>query len=220
MSIFAASHTLLSMKTHNIILLCFAVVSLNACQTIKGIQKDFSSMGDTVGSKVNSLTSKDETTNVASSIVNDGTCPSISVDPQLNSMSEFYDISKPSAGTEVSTLTLKETKSACKVDGEYLEVKIDLSFEGELGPKAKRKADDRPFFAYPYFISVTDNEGKELAKELFAASVTYEPNQEKIALVETIRQRLPLNDDGSSPGYQINIGFQLTEEQLFHNASR
>lgn len=196
------------------------VVSLSACQTLEGIQQDFGSMSSAVGSKVNSLKNNDKKQNLASAVISDGTCPPISVDPQLSSMSEFYDMTKPSDGTEVSTIVLKETKSACKTDGEYLEVKIELSFTGELGPKAKRKENDRPFFAYPYFISVTDNEGVELAKELFAASVTYEANQEKIALVETIRQRLPLNDNGSSPGYQIKIGFQLTEEQLFYNASR
>ena len=177
-------------------------------------------MTSSVGSKVNSLKTKDNKKAEASAIINDGTCPPISVDPQLASMSEFSDMSKPSAKTEVSTIKLVETKSACKVDGEYLEVKIELSFEGKLGPKAKRKAGDRPFFAYPYFIEVTDSEGKELAKEVFAASVTYEAKQENIALVETIKQRLPLNDDGSLPDYQIKIGFQLTQEQLFYNASR
>ncbi len=206
------------MKTYKIILVALFTISLGACQTFEGIKKDFSLMGNKVDNKVQSLKSDDANQN-ATAILNDGSCPPISVDPQLNSMSEFYDIEKPSAGTEVSTLNLIGTKSACTSDGEYLEVQVELSFEGELGPKAKRKKGDRPFFAYPYFISVTDNEGKELAKELFAASVTYDANQDKIQLVDTIRQKLPLNDNGSTPGYQIKIGFQLTEEQLFYNAS-
>lgn len=208
------------MKTHKIILVSLMAISLSACQTLKGIQQDFGSMSSTVGSKVSSLGSNDGKKTIASAIINDGTCPPISIDPQLASMSEFSDMAKPSSKTEVSTIKLVETKSACKIDGEYLEVKIELSFEGKLGPKAKRKSNDRPFFAYPYFIAVTDNDNVELAKEIFAASVTYEARQESIALVETIRQRLPLNDDGSSPDYQIKIGFQLTEEQLFYNASR
>ena len=50
--------------------------------------------------------------------------------------------------------------------------------------------------------------------------MTYKADQEEIGLIETIRQRLPLNDDGSMPPYRIKVGFQLTEEQLFYNASR
>ena len=125
----------------------------------------------------------------------------------------------PSTKTEVSNLKLTDTASECKVDGEYIDVRLQLSLAGALGPKAKRKDNDRPFFAYPYFVAVTDSTGEELAKELFAASVTYDKNQDQISLVETIRQKLPLNSDGSTPGYRIKIGFQLSEAQLFYNAS-
>lgn len=206
------------MKIRTLILLGFSVTTLGACETMEGLKRDLSNVGQSVSTKVDSLKADDTTP--ASTIVNDGGCPPISVDPQLSTMSEFYDPDKPTAGTEVSTINLSGTKSACNIDGEYLEVQIELSFDGELGPKAKRKSGDRPFFAYPYFIAVTDKDDNELAKELFAASVTYESNQEKIQLVETIRQRLPLEDNGSLPAYQIKIGFQLSDEQLFHNAAK
>lgn len=210
------------MKTYKIILVALCSLSLNACSgTFEGLKQDFSTFGKTVDDKVSNLKQSDENTekNNATAILSDGTCPPLNVDPQFSKMSEFYDPEKPSKGTEVSTLNLISTKSACEKDGDYLSVQIELAFEGALGPKAKRKSGDRPFFAYPYFVGVTNNDGDELAKELFAASVTYGANQEKIKLVETIRQRLPLNDDGTTPAYQIKIGFQLTEEQLFYNAS-
>ncbi len=216
------------MMTKNTLLLVATCFSLTACQTVEGIKKDFGSFGSSVSNKVTDIktdiaTKKEASTateNLAPTIISDGTCPSIDVDPQLSNMSEFYDMEKPTKGTEVSNLKLLNTKSACQVAGEFLEVNIELTFAGKLGPKAKRKANDRPFFAYPYFVAVTDAGGEELAKELFAASVTYDKNQEKVELVETIRQKLPLNDDGSTPEYKIKIGFQLTEEQLFYNASR
>jgi cytochrome c biogenesis protein ResB len=50
--------------------------------------------------------------------------------------------------------------------------------------------------------------------------VTYGEDQNQIQLVETIRQNLPLTYDGEAPDYQIEIGFQLTEEQLFYNTSQ
>ena len=213
----------------NILLIGLAAGSLSACQTWNGLKQDFGTLGTAVGngastakSKINTITSptpmKQE--DKASIVINDNDCPPVIVDPQLSSMSEFYDMAKPSKSSEVSSLKLTDTTSECKIDNDYLDVKIQLSFAGALGPKAKRKTNDRPFFAYPYFVAVTDKQDEDLAKELFAASVTYDKDQERIELVETIRQRLPLNDDGSNPGYQIKIGFQLSEEQLFYNASQ
>ena len=227
------------MKTSHLLLIGFATLSLTACQTFDGFKQDLNAAGSAISSKVGSLntadgnidpetenrtattaTNADSAQNKAKVVVNDNTCPPIYVDPQLSHASEFYNPEKPSQGTEVSSLDLTDTASECSVADGYKEVKIQLSFKGTLGPKAKRKDNDRPFFAYPYFVSVADKDGEELAKELFAASVTYETKQDSIELYETIRQRLPLNDDGSDPGYQIKIGFQLTEDQLFYNASR
>ena len=58
---------------------------------------------------------------------------------------------------------------------------------------------------------------QKLAEESFAASVTYEKNQNRIEIVEIIRQNLPLKADGSAPVYEIHVGFQLTEDQLVQN---
>ena len=213
----------------NILLMGLAAGSLTACQTWNGLKQDMSTFGtkvnqsaSTAKTKIHNATSPTpvKQSEKASIIVNDNDCPPITVDPQLSSVSEFYDMENPSSKSEISNLSLTDTTSECKFDGEYLDVRIQLSFAGTLGPKAKRKSGDQPFFAYPYFVAVTDKENEELAKELFAASVTYNTDQSKIELVETIRQRLPLNENGTNPGYQIKIGFQLSEEQLFYNASR
>lgn len=193
------------------LLACFI---LAGCQTLEGMQKDFNELAGSIGSK----TQKQNAKPVA--LIGDGACPPISIDPQLDSMSEFYDMEKPSANNEVSRITITGTQSACTRESDYLNMRIDLSFDGALGPKARRTKSDRPFFAYPYFVAVTDENGNELARELFAASVTYETGQDNIQLVETIRQRLPFEDDGTMPPYQVKIGFQLTEEQLFYNASQ
>lgn len=202
------------MKIHHFALLSVSALTLAACSTFEGLQRDISGMTSSLGSKMSGKADGTQKT------LAEGECPSISVDPQLNSASEFADMEKPSSTTKISTITLKDTKSECALDGEYLNMRIDLFFAGELGPKAKRKKDDRPFFAYPYFIAVENGAGEELARELFAASVTYDKLQEKIELVETIRQRLPLNENGTIPDYRVKIGFELTEDQLFYNTSR
>lgn len=212
------------MIIRHIMIFTLSALLLSGCSTWEGLQRDFGKAVVSVGESVDNFNNKSADQNPqnepASVVYNaGGNCPSIIVDPQLDRMSEFYDMEKPSPSSEVSNIRLAGTQSECEIEGEFLNMRIDLNFAGSLGPKAKRKKSDRPFFAYPYFIAVMDDEGNELARELFAASVTYQKNQDSIELVETIRQRLPLNDDGSVPAYQVQIGFQLTEDQLFYNAS-
>ena len=195
----------------NITILAATTLLLTGCQTLEGIQRDLGSVGTAITEKASDV-------KTAMAPVDD-TCPPIMVDPQLDSASDFYDMEKPSEANAISHVYLTRTASECAIEGDFLTMQIDLNFEGKLGPKARRKADDRPFFAYPYFVAVTDANGNELARELFAASVTYEENQNAVQLVETIRQKLPLSKTGRVPSYQIHIGFQLTEDQLFYNAS-
>lgn len=184
---------------------------VSGCQTLQGVGKDFKKMTNSFGKTV-----EETGEHIARG---DSICPPISVDPQLDSAYEFYDMGQPSEENEVSRFYLTRTRTECTLDGNFMTVRIDLTFEGRLGPRARRMDSDRPFFAYPYFVAVTDEWGTELARELFAASVTYEAGQDETEIVETIRQRLPAGKNGNIPPYRINVGLQLTEEQLFYNAS-
>lgn len=175
-------------------------------------------MRTNVGSKMDSLNKTDDSaSNAPVSLVSGSICPPIIVDPQMESLTEYADPTKPSEDTKVSTFKLVTTQSTCDIADGKLKVRMDLSFAGELGPKAKRRSGDQPFFAYPYYVKITDGSGQKLAEESFAASVTYEKNQNRIEIVEIIRQNLPLKADGSAPVYEIHVGFQLTEDQLVQN---
>lgn len=182
---------------------------------MEGLQRDLGSMGSAISEKATDVTNA-ATTAMAPA---DSTCPPIIVDPQLDSASDFYDMENASEKNLISHVYLTRTASECELEDGFLTMRIDLVFEGKLGPKARRVDSDRPFFAYPYFVAVTNSKGEELARELFAASVTYEKDQNDVELIETIRQKLPLAPNGRVPSYQIHIGFQLTEDQLFYNAS-
>jgi hypothetical protein len=194
-------------------------LSLSACQTWDGLKNDWNTLSEATSQKVATLTAANENRAAVTIAGEDTTCPPIMIDPQLDSMTEFSDMEDTKDSNMVSHVALSETKTLCTPTDNTLDMRLDLTFNSELGPKAKAKESDQPFFAYPYFISVTDGDGQELAKEIFAASITYDANQESVELVETINQSLPLNEDGTIPDYQIHIGFQLTEEQLFYNAS-
>ncbi|MEZ5902865.1 MAG: hypothetical protein R3D88_06120 [Alphaproteobacteria bacterium] len=210
--------------THRIpFLLVVSALSLSACQTFEGIKKDFSTLSNNVSSGVSSMTSSDDSKEpqaIAPVTFNNESCPPIIIDPGHEKAAEFEDMEKPSAATEISHVQLMGTQTECGLKEDKLEVRADLTFRGALGPKAKRKEGDQPFFAYPYYVAVTDDQGNKLAEELFAASVTYGKDQSQIELVETIRQKLPLHKDGTIPGYQVHIGFQLSPEQISYNGAK
>ena len=152
-----------------LLLISTATLTLTACETWNGIKQDFSNLGNSVSESASNTREKianasNQEAEDAAVVMNDSDCPQITVDPQLDSLSEFYDMDKPTKAGEISNLKLTDTASECKIDGEYLDVRIQLSFNGQLGPKAKRKDNDQPFCAYPYFVAVTDKEGSELSK--------------------------------------------------------
>jgi predicted small secreted protein len=211
------------MKIHGRIwIVVVATLGLAACQTFSGIQEDFKALSHSVSNTAKSMATSEapEEAAVAEAMaVENPICPPIIIDPQLSSLTEFADNKNPNEENKVSSMHLVRASSTCTQGEEYLTLQIDLAFDGKLGPKARRKSGDQPFYAYPYFIAVKDNNHNEIVKELFAASVTYNAEQNQQSLIETIRQKLPYNKDGTLPPYQIHVGFQLTQDQLFYNAS-
>lgn len=197
--------------------IAIATLTISACaSTWEGIQEDFTSMSKAVTKTTtnarDSLSQPEETATV---IMQDKLCPSVILDPKMASITEFNDPAKTSDDLIISSFKLVDTNTICELDGDFVAMQIDLVFEGTLGPEAKRKSGDKVFFSYPYFVSVIDIEGNQLAEEVFAASVNYNSGETKKKMVETIRQRLPL-EKGIAP-YQIAVGFSLTEEQIAYN---
>ena len=144
-------------------------------------------------------------------------CPPVKITPDLQEIVEFPDLSNPSPKTEISRLRIRSVQRHCTYKEEELAVRLDISFDGRLGPKARIRETDKPSYAFPYFVAVSGPDGNILAKGLFAASVSYGAEENEISRTDTITQRMPLNEDGSLPDYTILIGFQLAEEQLAYN---
>ncbi len=146
-------------------------------------------------------------------------CPSVRVVDDLSALSEFTDPQNPGSGTMVSEVTLSKQRGTCIYNSEdkSVAVQVSLVFDSRLGPRSKVYKGDKPSFAYPYFIAVTSPDGEIMAKEVFAASLSYGPNQESLQHKETLRQIIPLDNLQEGPGYSILAGFQLTEEQLEYN---
>jgi len=186
-----------------LLFISLSLLTLSACQTLQGAGEDLDSL----------MSTKDQTSLPAGP----APCPPAKIMPELKEMVEFSDLSNPSSKTEISRLKIREIKSHCTQEDGNLVVRLDISFDGALGPKARIRETDKPSYAFPYFVAVSGPKGGVLAKELFAASISYDAQQNETSQVETITQHIPLNGDGNTPDYSVLIGFQLAEEQLAYN---
>lgn len=143
-------------------------------------------------------------------------CPAVSVIGELNAMHQFTDPGKPSSGSRISSIRMTDLKTGCKRNRNNLAIDMDIVFEGTLGPRARIWNTDKPSFAYPYFVALTRPDGEIIAKEVFAATMSYDKNQEAVLHTESLRQIIPAGNASDMPG-SILIGFQLTDDELAYN---
>lgn len=203
----------------------FAFFVLNSCQTLDGIGGDLSSAWNASADALTRITARDVTGNnaaaasAASGPAQPIACPPVRVMEELRNLVEFQDPAKPSDKTEMARAMIKTVDARCAVGGN-LSVELDITIDSTLGPKARVKKTDKPNFAFPYFIAVISPEGGVVAKEIFAASLSFENGEDKMNRMETITQHIPLSADGTVPAYSILVGFQLSEEQLAFNRTQ
>lgn len=152
--------------------------------------------------------------------VYDGTCPSVSVRPDLAVITDFYDPAHPSDKSRLSSAKIMDVKNICRVEDSKIIMQLDITVAGDTGPKARVKPSDKPSFAYPYFIAVTDASGTVLSKEVFAVSLSFDSKQTQAQTTETIFQNMPFPDTGNGEMFYVVTGFQLSPEQLAYNNAR
>ncbi len=195
-----------------------ALLALTGCSTMEGLKDDLARGYDSVtGTFARAIDPvKEEKKKLP---VYDGTCPQASVRPDLAHLSEFTDDTKPSDATMISELEITAIDNTCRTENGTIVMQIDLNLAGKTGPKGRMKPGDKPSFAYPYFVAVTDAQGNVLSKEIFAASVAYGKDQTEVRQSESIFQNMPFPDSSSGQSYSVIVGFQLSPEQLAYNQS-
>ena len=192
-----------------------SLFALGGCSTMEGLKSDISKGFSSIGNSLAEVTDiKAEKKKLP---VYDGTCPPVSVRPDLAKLVEFYNDAKPTEATKTSEIKIAGIHNTCRVEKDALVMQVDLTLAGKTGPKARVKASDKPSFAYPYFVAVTDETGTVISKEIFAASISYGANQKEITQVESIFQNMPFPDTEAGKSFNVIVGFQLTEEQLAYN---
>jgi hypothetical protein len=146
-------------------------------------------------------------------------CPQVILVEELRAIHQFKDANHPKPGEKVSSGYFSGAGAACQQTGNNLVVQLTLHLRGELGQTAIDKKSPRPSFSYPYFVAVTDAGGNVVAKEIFAANISYDAGQSSSATEENIREIVPLSGTGVEKGYSIMIGFQLSDGELAYNRS-
>lgn len=144
-------------------------------------------------------------------------CPPVEIVTDLSSISDFSDPMKMSQKNLISRVDMGSAQSTCQLSSNTATVDLKLSFKGVLGPKAKQKSSDKPFFSYPFFVAVTEPNGRIMAKEIFAASLSFGKDENEHAYYENLRQIIPIKSKKHAYRYKIMIGFQLSPEQLEFN---
>lgn len=200
------------------IILSFAFL-LGGCSTMNGLKDDITKGYDNVANTFAKVL--DPVKEAKKKLpVYDGTCPPVSVRPDLTHVSDFYNPSNSSEDTKISEATITNVQNTCRVEDGRIIMQVDLSISGKTGPKARVKPSDKPSFAYPYFIAVTDSKGTIVSKDIFAASLSYSANQNEGATTETIFQNMPIPDTAAGEIFNVVVGFQLTNEQLSYNNAK
>ncbi len=190
---------------------------LGGCVTLDGLKQDIVASYDSVTGYVAKVV--DPVKEAKKQLpVYDGTCPGVTVRPDLVHLVDFYDEANPSTGSVTSEVTITSVKNICRIENEALVMQIDIGLEGKTGPKARLKKNDQPNFAYPYFVAVTDAQGNVLSKEIFAATIAYGREQNSTTSTESIFQNMPFPDASTGQVYNVVVGFQLSQTQLAYNA--
>lgn len=191
-------------------------VLLSGCSTMQGLKNDLASGYDSVAQTFAKVL--DPTVEAKKKLpVYDGKCPSVSIRPDLAYMVDFYDPAKPSEKTKISEATMTNVQNTCRLENGRIAMQVDLSVHGKTGPKARVKPSDKPSFAYPYFIAVTDSKGSVISKDIFAVSMGYAADQNETSTNETVFQNMPVPDSSVGEFFNVVVGFQLTNEQLTYN---
>lgn len=206
------------MKRAYPLLLLASVLSLGACSTFEGLKNDLSSGYNAVAGGIAQMSDPQEEKKKLP--VYDGSCPPAFVRNDLTRLVEFTDPGKPSEATKISEVEIHGLTNTCRTENGSVVMQLDISLYGTTGPKARLKPGDKPSFAYPYFVAVTDENGTVVSKEIFAVSLAYTADQKDINQTESVFQTMPYADVAAGKSYNVIVGLQLTPEQLAYNQSQ
>ncbi|MDG2244430.1 MAG: hypothetical protein P8L66_13175 [Rhodospirillaceae bacterium] len=144
-------------------------------------------------------------------------CPQIRIDSNTASLTKF----EPGEGRDISDVEYQAEivsfKGACKFDEDGVEAVMDVDMIISGGPAVQ--PGDIEFY---YFVAIPRFFPDPAGKSIFTRQHKLRSGgarQERIT-ESNVRIFIPLDDRLTAAGYDIYLGFQLTDEQLRYNRSR
>ncbi|MEM7650541.1 MAG: hypothetical protein AAF204_00470 [Pseudomonadota bacterium] len=144
-----------------------------------------------------------------------GECPQAEAVGELRMLSEFTNPSDPSDANLISNISIENVNDTCSYEENTVTIDLKMDFRGTIGPMGRSAGS--PSFSYPFFVAVTAANGDILAKEIFAANLTYPPGQQTQGYTEKLRQIIPIESKRRGKDFKVLVGFQLTPDQLAYN---
>lgn len=141
-------------------------------------------------------------------------CPRVAILQDAADLARF----QPGGGTDITDMVVEArmigVSGGCQARrGGTVEVTIRVGIEATRGPRATGRAEQ-----LPYFIAVTDAAGRVVDKAEFAVSVEFPANVSRRRGSDEQRLVIP---SGTNPAdLRVDIGFQLTPDQVALNRRR
>ena len=107
---------------------------------------------------------------------------------------------------------IRDPVLACRYDDNAVESLLTLNLLVVRGP-----ADDDRVVRVNYFVAISTQDKKILAREEFAVDVEFEGNQTRVLVIEEIEPNIPLRSGETGVDYHIYLGFRLSPEELAYN---
>lgn len=147
-------------------------------------------------------------------------CPNIEVPGPLRSMTRFTTMDAPAPEKMVTSIRMSSLAPTCLAGENSVRILLDISFDGTLGPKGRSAKEDRPAYSFPYFVAVTDWNGRILSKDVFAVLVDYPPGTRTARVSEALKQDIAPAGPGMPEAHAVILGFQLGPDELAYNRAQ
>lgn len=141
-------------------------------------------------------------------------CPHVAILQDAADLARF----QPGGGTDITDMVIEArmigVAGGCQARrGGAVDVVIRIGIEATRGPRASTRAEQ-----LPYFIAVTDAQGRVVDKAEFAVSIEFPANISRRRGSDEQRIVIP---SGMNPAdLRVDIGFQLTPDQVALNRRR
>jgi hypothetical protein len=126
---------------------------------------------------------------------------------------------KPGAGRDPTDVQFQaeigQIGTQCKFSRSGVSIDTRVAIAVSEGPAAQNRQAQ-----VTYFIAIIGPGRQIVARKEFVADYTFTGNRTRVGTIEELSQELPGVTDQLAPGYQIAVGFVLTQDEMNYNRQR